>query len=128
MLNLWQSVHHVISRELAQHQKVQVPEPRVSKPAALCPLHHQIDRSTKFNIQNVQTICRSQDLGEQAALNIFDLHDSSLDYCLEPNLVKLTNIDDVGGQLWDEVNTGERTVLIVLTAEQHNYHPFNPHN
>jgi hypothetical protein len=55
-------------------------------------------------------------------------HDPALDVYLEPILVQLAAIDDVGGEARDVVDIDEQSVLPILSREENCAASLNPHD
>jgi hypothetical protein len=79
-------------------------------------------------MEHVEPVSRVKDLGHQPPLRILDAQDARVDEDFEPDFIELTNTENVGLELQDEVDPGEDPMLPASATEDHSATSFDAHH
>ena len=126
LLHLGQQGHAMdkaIPAHLAQRGEVEVAKAGVPHLGFLVALRRQVDWPCDVDVEHVEPAWVAVNLGKETPLLITNPHHAIFYQHLVPDLVKLADGDDVGGEAGQVVDVGNGAVLTVLAGQQDGVDP-----
>ena len=118
-----QAADKAILAHLTQRGEVEVAEAGMPHPGFLIALRRQADRPCVVDVEHVEPAWVAVNLGKEPPLLVTNTHHAIFYQHLVPDLVKLGDGDDVGGEAGQVVDVGNGAVLTVLAGQQDGVDP-----
>jgi hypothetical protein len=94
----------------------------------ILPTRQKTDQLCNGGVEHIEPVHCTRDLGQQSRLHISYCHHPILNPSIIPELIKLTDAEDVCLELGDEVDASEDSVFSALAPENDCITPFDAHH
>jgi hypothetical protein len=128
LLDAGQTAHPALVRHHLQSVEVQMTQTSVPPPCLLCSVHQHANRLGNGGVEHVEPVRHAQNLRDHLRLCVSNCQHTIFDSSFIPDFVELSDAEDVGLELGDEIYAGEDSVFSALAAEDDGPAPFDAHH